>query len=360
MDLASKDSYIQKLASKVLSQRDQEPQKRPFAYFKGKNDTGPPKKKKKCKKKNFKEKGIDKKPATSKSQQKPSPSAAAQKGAATAKLKGSKTQSINGSTTQAPKGGNVESNFSTVDVLRKRLHEKIEESRGQGAPKNAASEAVQAKRAKRKLERERKKRKRKEFRMKKLAEESGQEQQPEIKQEAECVPAASKRNETAIVFNKVETVEEVYIDKVQKKKNKKQSMKGQITPLTGKNYKQLLSRVEARKAKLEQLREKDEGKAREMEEKMKWTNLLYKAEGIKIKDDEEMLRSSLKKKEKRRTQRKKQWNSRSETIIEKMQHRQDKRKKNIQKHKNVKMENKKNRARKKGRVLPEDLKKASV
>uniref|UniRef100_A0A8C9ZFC4 Uncharacterized protein n=1 Tax=Sander lucioperca TaxID=283035 RepID=A0A8C9ZFC4_SANLU len=104
------------------------------------------------------------KPATSKSQQKPSPSAAAQKGAATAKLKGSKTQSINGSTTQAPKGtvsvsitrsapviknvlvfpavtfvfvffflkgGNVESNFSTVDVLRKRLHEKIEESRGQ-------------------------------------------------------------------------------------------------------------------------------------------------------------------------------------------------------------------------------------
>lgn len=28
-------------------------------------------------------------------------------------------------------GGNLESNFSTVDVLRKRLHEKIEESRGQ-------------------------------------------------------------------------------------------------------------------------------------------------------------------------------------------------------------------------------------
>ncbi|XP_042365830.1 surfeit locus protein 6 [Plectropomus leopardus] len=356
MDLASRDAYIQKLASKVFSPREQEPKKRPFAYFKSKNDAGPPKKKKKCKKKHFKEKGPDEKTPAPKSQQKPPPS---QKGQSKAELNASKTQSINGA--QAPKGGNVESNFSTVDLLRKRLHEKIEESRGQGAPKDAASEAVQAKRAKRKLERERKKRKRKEFRMKKLAEESGQEQQqPEIKKEAESAPAASKRNETAIVFNKVETVEEGYVDKIQKKKIKKQSMKGQITPLTGKNYKQLLSRVEARKAKLEQLREKDQEKAREMEEKMKWTNILYKAEGIKIKDDEDMLRSSLKKKEKRRAQRKKQWSQRSENVVEKMQKRQDKRRKNIQRRKQVKTEKKKDKARKKGRVLPEDLKKVAL
>lgn len=230
----------------------------------------------------------------------------------------------------------------------------------QGPPKDASSEAVQAKRAKRKLERERKKRKRKEFRMKELAEKSGKEQQPEIKQEAANAPAVSKRNEAAIIFNKVETVEEGYVDIIQKKKLKKQSMKGQITPLTGKNYKQLLSRVEARKAKLEQLREKDEGKAREMEEKMKWTNMLYKAEGIKIKDDENMLRTSLKKKEKRRDQRKKNWNKRSENIVEKMQQRQDKRRKNILKRKQAKTEKKKDRARKKGRVLPEDLKKAAV
>ncbi|XP_051268158.1 surfeit locus protein 6 [Dicentrarchus labrax] len=358
MDLASKDSYIQKLASTVFSQKEQEPKKRPFAYFKGKSDTGPPKKNKKCKKKHFKEKSADEKTPTPKSQRKPSPFAAAQKGPAV--LSGSKTQSINGSTAQPPKGGNAQSNFSTVDVLRKRLHEKIEESRGQGAPKNALSEAVQAKRAKRKMERERKKRKRKEFRMKELAEKSGQELQPEIKQEAEEAPAVSKRNEAAIIFNTVETVEEGYVDKMQKKKSKKQSMKGQITPLTGKNYKQLLSRVEARKTKLEQLREKDEGKARELEEKMKWTNMLYKAEGIKIKDDEDMLRSSLKRKEKKRTERKKNWNKRSENIVEKMQQRQEKRRKNIQKRKQVKTEKKKDRARKRGRVLPEDLKKVSV
>ncbi|XP_041816644.1 surfeit locus protein 6 [Chelmon rostratus] len=358
MDLASKDSYIQQLASKVFSQREQEPKKRPFAQFKGKSDTGPLKKKKKCKKKHFKEKGAGEKTAPPKSHQQPPPSTAAQK--SPAKVNGSKTKSINGSTTQQPKGGNVESSFSTVDVLRKRLHEKIEESRGQGAPKDASSEAVQAKRAKRKLERERKKRKRKEFRIKKLAEKSSQEQQPEIKQEIKHAPAVSKRNETAIIFNKVETVEERYVDKIQERKNRKQSIKGKITPLTGKNYKQLLSHVEARKAKLDELREKDEGKAREMEKKIKWTNMLYKAEGIKIKDDEDMLRASLKRKEKKTAQRKKNWNKRSENVVEKMQQRQDKRRKNILKRKQVRTEKKKDRARKKGRVLPEDLKKAAV
>ncbi|XP_023119210.2 surfeit locus protein 6 [Amphiprion ocellaris] len=358
MDLASKDSYIQKFASKVFSQRDQEPKKRPFVHFKGKSDSGEPKKKKKCKKKHFKDKGTDEK--TPKPQKKAQPSPAAQKSLATGKPHGPKTESINGARTQKPQGGNVDSSFSTVDVLRKRLHEKIEESRGQGPPKDALSEAVQAKRVKRKLERERKKRKRKEFLMKKLAEKNGQEQVPEIKQEQQPAPASSKRNETAIVFNKVETVEEGYVDKIQKKKNKKQSVKGQVTPLMGKNYKQLLSRVEARKAKVEQLREKDEEKARELEKKIQWTNLLYKAEGIKIKDDEDMLRASLKKKEKRHDQRKKRWNKRSENIIEKMQQRQDKRRKNLQKRKQVKTEKKKDRARKKGRVLPEDLKKAAV
>lgn len=191
--------------------------------------------------------------------------------------------------------------------------------------------------------------------MKKLAEDSGEEQPPEIKEEKQQAPAASKRNETAIIFNKVEMVEEAYVDKMLKRKNKRMSIKGQVTPLTGKNYKQLLSRVEARKAKLEELREKDEGKAREMEEKIKWTNLLYKAEGIKIKDDEDMLRASLKRKEKGRAQRKKNWDNRSQSVVEKMQQRQDKRRKNIQKRKQVKTEKKKDRARKKGRVLPEDL-----
>uniref|UniRef100_A0A3B3WZU2 Ribosomal RNA-processing protein 14/surfeit locus protein 6 C-terminal domain-containing protein n=1 Tax=Poecilia mexicana TaxID=48701 RepID=A0A3B3WZU2_9TELE len=321
-----------------------------LVHFKGKSDTDPPsKKKKKPKKKNLKENGTDKTP---KPQQKPNPSPAAPKSPGKTKPT---TQSVNRSTLHTPK----ETSFSTVDVLRKRLHEKIEESRGQGAPQDALSEAVKAKRAKRKMERERKKRKRKEFLLKKLAEQSGQEQPVEIKEEP-IAPATEKRVTSAIVFNKVETVDEGYETKFQAKIKKKKSEKGKITPLTGRNYKQLLSRVEARKEKLERLREKDEAKASELENKIKWTNMLYKAEGIKIKDDEDQLRASLKRKEKRRAQRKKKWTNRSENVIEKMQQRQDKRRKNLQKQKQAKMEKKKNKARKKGRVLPEDLKKAAV
>lgn len=230
-----------------------------------------------------------------------------------------------------------------------------------GAPKDPSSEAVQAKRAKRKLERERKKRKRKAFQMKKLAETNGQDEVPEVKEEETPAPTAqTKRNESAIVFNKVETVEDKYVDKMLKKKMKKQNVKGKITPLTGSNYKQLLSRVQARKAKLEQLREKDEGKARKMEEKIRWTNMLYKAEGFKIKDNEQMLRDSLNKKEKKRAKRKNDWEKRSENVLLKMQQKQDKRRKNLQKSKQMKVEKKKAKARKKGRILPEDLKKVML
>lgn len=359
MDLASRDSYIQKLASKVVSQREQEPKKKPFAHFKGTNANGTAKKKKKPKKRNFKEKDTGVKSPPPKAQQQKSPASTKQAEKGSAKQTSPGTKSINGSSLQAPKGGK-QSSFSTVDILRKRLHDKIEESRGQGQPKDASSDAVQAKRAKRKLERERKKRKRKEFRMKQLAEKSGQEQQPEIKQEEEAAPAPSKRSQTAIIYNTVEAVDQGFVDKQQKKKNKKKSIKGGITPLTGKNYKQLLERVEARKTKLEQVREKDAGKARQMEEKMKWTNLLYKAEGIKIKDDENMLQASLNRKQKRHEQKKKKWTKLSENVVEKMQKRQDKRRKNILKRKQTKVDKKKQKARKKGRVLPGDLKKAAV
>ncbi|XP_061654931.1 surfeit locus protein 6 isoform X2 [Phyllopteryx taeniolatus] len=347
MDLAARDSYIQKLTSKVLNSREQEPKKRPFAPFKGQKGTGPPQKKKKCKKKSLK----DEKNHTATPVNKSRPASA-------------HNGHLKVNATQTADEGNVKASFSTVDVLRRRLHEKIEEARAQAAPKEALSEAVQAKRAKRKLERERKKRKKNEFRLKKLAETKAQSEQVEVKQEEEeqreKAPAAAKRQENAIIFNTVETVEEEFVDKALKKKAKKQRIKGQITPLSGRNYKQLLSRVEARKDKLEKLREKDEAKAREMETRMKWTNLLYKAEGVKIKDDEAKLRTALANKEKKRNRRKKEWAERSQAVVEKMQKRQDKRRRNIQKRKNAKVEKKKNKARKKGRILAEDLKKVSL
>lgn len=203
--------------------------------------------------------------------------------------------------------------------------------------------------------------------MKKLADNASVEIKVESETEPAPVPQAqptaattAKKDTNAIVFNKVEVGEE-YKDKatilMEKKKRK---AKGTLTPLTGRNYKQLLSRVQARNARLEELREKDEKKAKKEEEKMRWTNVLYKAEGMKIKDNEDLLRASLKRKEKMKTRRKKKWTERSQHVLEKMQQRQDKRRRNIQKSKQNKMEKRKQRVRKKGRVLPEDLKKAAV
>uniref|UniRef100_A0A8C4ZMC9 Ribosomal RNA-processing protein 14/surfeit locus protein 6 C-terminal domain-containing protein n=1 Tax=Gadus morhua TaxID=8049 RepID=A0A8C4ZMC9_GADMO len=341
-NLASKDSYIQKLASKICARQDHEPRNSKFVHFKGEGDGTSKNSKRKQKRLNQKAVGDKKDAQQSKRKSVSSPDAKSTSSpAATAatQTNGSKIVA-NGktATTQLPNGGGVTSGFSTVDLLRKRLHEKIEESKGQGT-QDSLSEAVQAKRAKRKLERERKKRKRKEFLVKRLA---------------------NKRDETAILFNTVETVDEVYMDKMTKKKIKKKLVKGELTPLTGRNYKQLLGRVEARKAKLEDLRATDEGKARAMEEKMKWTNVLYKAEGLRIKDDEAMLRTSLKKKEKSQETKQRRWDTRKTNVDDKMQRRQDKRRRNLQKQKSANVEKKKDRARKKGRVLPGDLKKVSL
>lgn len=72
---------------------------------KGQNDTGAPKKKKKkCKKKNFKERSGDEKKPAPKSQQKPSGAPGKQKTPAAGKLTESKAKSVNGATAQTPTG----------------------------------------------------------------------------------------------------------------------------------------------------------------------------------------------------------------------------------------------------------------
>ncbi|KAM4606859.1 surfeit locus protein 6 homolog, partial [Discoglossus pictus] len=226
--------------------------------------------------------------------------------------------------------------------------------------KDLTPEEAEKIRQRRKQERERKKKKRKEIKMK-AAQAEVKDEDIEVKEEEEeSVADGDKVNaKTPLVFNKVEVNDEP-LNKVMRKKEKKERVKGNITPLTGKNYKQLLSRLEARKNKLEDLRTKDQKKAIEFESKMKWTNLLYKAEGVKIKDDEDMLKKALKRKEKLHTQRQKKWDNRTEHTAERIQKRQDKRQRNIKKKKLARVDKKKAKARKKGRILPEDLAKAKL
>ncbi|XP_073697321.1 surfeit locus protein 6 isoform X2 [Garra rufa] len=361
--LAAKYDYLEKLTRKVCVSHKQEPKKRPFVPFQGSgvNDGASPKKKKKNKKKPTKRDNM------SANNNKPVPKTT-EPAAPPAQRKTVQNGILE--TQKKPEGGTSQE-FNAVDILRQRLHQKIEESRGQGPPKDPSSEEVKKKREKRKQERERRKRKRKEFRIKKLADaadaavlQAGEEDKETEKPQLQAASSSStpaKKEQSFIVFNKMEVGED-YVDKGTKlvEKKKKRKVKGMLTPLTGKNYKQLLTRIEARKAHLEELREKDERKAEKEEEKMRWSNVLYKAEGMKIKDNEELLRVSLKKKEKRKAQQKKKWEQRSQHVVEKMQKRQDKRRVNIKKRKDAKLEKRKQKARKKGRVLPGDLKKASL
>ncbi|XP_045879039.1 surfeit locus protein 6-like [Meles meles] len=148
--------------------------------------------------------------------------------------------------------------------------------------------------------------------------------------------------------------------KAQHRKEKRRKLKGNLAPLTGRNYRQLLERLQVRQAQLEELRGRDEGKARELESKTQWTNLLYKAESVRIRDDEHRLQEALRRKEKRRAQGQRRWEKRTAHVVEKMQRRQDKRRQNLRKKRAARAQRRLHKARRKGRILPQDLERAGL
>ncbi|KAM4876494.1 surfeit locus protein 6-like [Thomomys bottae] len=226
----------------------------------------------------------------------------------------------------------------------------------QGSAKELSAATLE-KRQRRKQERERKKRKRKELRAQEKALKAAA-----VQAVAEAPPEEACREppELGLIFNKVEVDEDEPASKAQRRRERRQKLKGNLTPLTGRNYRQLLERLQARQGQLEELREQDASEAQALEAKMKWTNLLYKAEGVKIRDNEQMLQEALKRKEKRKAQRQRQWEKRSAQVVEKMQQRQDKRRQNVCKKKLARAERRLQKARKKGRILPQDLERAGL
>ncbi|XP_038230678.1 surfeit locus protein 6 isoform X2 [Dermochelys coriacea] len=366
--LATKDSYLQSLAKKICVQQVQEPRKRTFASKRaGSGDASSEPKKKKRKKPRKQAERANAPPAkqaaSSTSKSSPAKQAVPNLNTSTpAELtapNGSRSTptgtAVSKSENETTGGKSDPGSFSAVNILRRRLHEKMQEVSGQGSTKEL-SPGVLEKRRRRKYEKDRKRRRRKELKMKeKMEKKRAQEAAAAVEPQQ-----AKEESKVGIIFNQVKVCEEEELSKTEKKREKRKRVKGNLTPLTGKNYKQLLSRLEARKSKLEELKDKDQKKAMELENKMKWTNALYKAEGVKIRDDEERLKAALKRKEKRKAQCQKQWEKRTEHVVEKMQQRQDKRRKNIQKKKVAKVERRKDKARKKGRILPEDLEKAGV
>ncbi|CAD5124961.1 DgyrCDS13203 [Dimorphilus gyrociliatus] len=119
-----------------------------------------------------------------------------------------------------------------------------------------------------------------------------------------------------------------------------------------KDYKKLLKRVEKNKQKLQKLKETDSVKAKTVEEKEKWRKVMDKAKGVKVKDDEKLLKKSLKRKEKKKDKSGKEWKKRKDAEKQKLDQRIKKRNENLKKRKEGRIKKKVNKAKKKGRIIP--------
>jgi len=118
-----------------------------------------------------------------------------------------------------------------------------------------------------------------------------------------------------------------------------------------KGYKKQLEFVEEKQKKLEELKESNPSKAAEIEEKAAWLDAIDKSAGIKKKNDADMLKKSIKKREKLKERSRKKWAARQDTVKKHQEERQNKRKANLQARRELKVGNKLRKLSKKGRVL---------
>ncbi|KAH7937845.1 hypothetical protein HPB49_016617 [Dermacentor silvarum] len=116
--------------------------------------------------------------------------------------------------------------------------------------------------------------------------------------------------------------------------------------------KKLVHQLEVKAEKMKNLEELDPERAKKAQEKQKWHRALDRAEGIKVRDDPELLKATLKRHEKRRQQSRKKWESRTEHVKQRQEERQQKRRDNIKARKQAKLQTKMKRLKKKGHIVP--------
>ena len=120
---------------------------------------------------------------------------------------------------------------------------------------------------------------------------------------------------------------------------------------TGKNYKVLLKRADKRKGNRSEVEVMDKEPAFERTTKDSWKSALLKAEGVKVKDNAELLKKAMKRRERMKKNSERKWDDREKTLAKQMKDRQDKRAKNITKKKEGRANKKIQRAKKRGRVI---------
>uniref|UniRef100_A0A1I7TS31 SURF6 domain-containing protein n=1 Tax=Caenorhabditis tropicalis TaxID=1561998 RepID=A0A1I7TS31_9PELO len=193
--------------------------------------------------------------------------------------------------------------------LQKKLKEMKTERKGKGPAK--VTPAMAAKLA------EEKRLKRRESKLK-LKQRRAEEKK--VKQEAsEVKTEVTENNEngdeekkkSGISFNNLKF--EIKEDK-QRGKKQRTAKKDRALKLTGRDYKSLIAKVEETKATIAKVREADPHKATIMEDELKWEKTLKRAAGGKVKDNLEMLKKALAKKNKLKERKKEKWENREKKV----------------------------------------------
>ena len=166
--------------------------------------------------------------------------------------------------------------------------------------------------------------------------------------------SASTQNRKPILNKSGQVVFSKFDFTADKSQSHKKDKDNKLTPITAKpkDYKKLLKQLQEKREKIEELKQTEPEKAKEIELKSKWLSVMDKAQGVKPKDDVNMLKKSIKRIEKKKQRSKKGWDERKREVEEKMSKQQEKRRKNLEKKKEKANEKKIKRLKKKGRILP--------
>lgn len=125
-----------------------------------------------------------------------------------------------------------------------------------------------------------------------------------------------------------------------------------VPPPTSANAKLALDEIKTKQQMYVDLEKSGETtKAKELKERDAWKNVLAKAEGVKVKDNVELLKKTIARKERQKKVSKTKWEERKMTLEKTKKEKQEKRTNNIMKKKQEKKDKIKKKAIKKGRYV---------
>ena len=211
---------------------------------------------------------------------------------------------------------------SRIEALRAKLHAKIAEKQAQN-PRNKDPNQV-SKRAARRAEKERR---REEAKKRKAAAPSKAESNNTKYAAQGAAAEASRAADLALVdFGRLAGLN---TGSGSAQKNYEQSNKALQNLSKSKNLHKMLADAEAKRQKLEQLKQggaEDQAKAQQM----MWSDTFKEADGQRIKDDPAKLKKALKRKAAKKAKSQKAWQSRTAQVEKKAQERQKIRQHNLQ------------------------------